>query len=102
MRHIKRKLTQTVSDVITHEFHLRIDMAIYIELPIDISCDEAERIGNIVRGFTYAEDSCIDDLETYEIPIREWFKTKLEVPINLNENEARRFAHFLDAIPFGF
>jgi hypothetical protein len=40
---------QTASGMLVHSFYLRVDAPVIIELPIDLTKAEAERLGNFVR-----------------------------------------------------
>lgn len=100
MRQIKRDLVKLQAFTLQHHFHLRPELEITLGLPGDLDCEEAFRLGHLIQGLAYAQDSCNDELVPHRLPIRENEIVVFQLPLNLSEFEACRLNEFIGALPF--
>lgn len=81
-----------------HTFQLRHDYEFEIELPVDLTEDESNRIGQLISGLATGSTSDLADDLLYTFPLRQGVEFELELPRDLSDNEAYRLGLFINAI----
>ncbi|MDN2483517.1 hypothetical protein [Vibrio agarivorans] len=88
-----------ITETHLHRFHLRCDLEFLIELPTDLTHDEAERIFQLCQGLSAPHHHHGTNLAVYVFPLREGHDFELTLPRDITETEIHRLKSFLESLP---
>ncbi|UTV30811.1 hypothetical protein [Photobacterium atrarenae] len=83
-----------------HTLQLRHGYDFEIELPTDLTADEAERIASVIQGLCIELDrDNLRKVRVYDLPLRKGFDYELELPLDLTWMESIRLSDFIRTLP---